>query len=343
MLEQDFAVDSATNLPNMFGLIETETKKIASFEGTAVLFDLVGLCRVNEELGISIGDHCILAAARSLEDSLPDSHSRCYRLGGDEFIALLPDIDRAAAEVFCQEVIAQFSERCSESGLRYSITVLPEQAQSLSTLLRCAFDCFTSDSVTSDSVDPDQAAPKPEQLLERLLNLTGDSIMLIREAQESALTDPMTELPNNRAVEAAFCRYVQQYEATGDPFSVLLIDGDHLKRYNEELGYAEGNRMITRLGRLINAQMREGDLAGRWMFGDEFLVLLKNTPRAKGALMAERIRRVICSHSNTWPIPVSVSIGVAGCPENGTDYAALIKTAEEANKTAKREGKNRVK
>lgn len=338
LLEQDFAVDSATNLPNMFGLVETEAKKISGFEGTAICFDLIGLCRINEELGIAIGDHCILAAARSIEDCLPDCHSRCYRLGGDEFIALLPDTDCEAAEAFCQEVIGQFSERCSESDLRYSIIVLPEQAESLTTLL-----CRLFNSLYPTPAEPDLASSKPEHLLERLLNLIGDSITLIREAQETALTDPMTELPNNRAVESAFCQYVQQYEATGDPFSVLLIDGDHLKRYNEELGYSEGNHMITRLGQLIKAQMREGDFAGRWMFGDEFLVLLKNTPRAKAALMAERIRRVICSHSSSWAIPVSVSIGVAGCPENGTDYAALIRAAEEANKAAKREGKNRVK
>ena len=338
MLEQDFAVDSATNLPNMFGLIETEAKKIASFEGIVIWFDLVGLCRVNEELGMTIGDHCILAAARSIEDSLPDCQSRCYRLGGDEFIALLPETDRPAAEAFCQKVTGQFSERCSESDLRYSIIVLPEQAESLSTLL-----CRIFDSAALANAERDPAVSKPEQLLEHLLNLIGESIMLIREAQESALTDPMTELPNSRAVELAFCHYIRQFEATGDPFSVLLIDGDHLKRYNEELGYNEGNRMITGLGRLIKAQMREGDFAGRWMFGDEFLVLLKNTPRAKAALMAERIRRSVCNHSNTWPIPVSVSIGVAGCPENGTDYATLIKAAEQANKAAKREGKNRVK
>lgn len=338
MLEQDFAVDSATNLPNMFGLIETEAKKIPTFKGTAVCFDLIGLRRVNEELGTAIGDHCILAAARSIEDSLPERPCRCYRLGGDEFIALLPDADHQEAEAFCEEVVKQFAERCSESGLRYSIIVLPEQADNLSALLSGIFNA-----ANAINIEPELASTKAEQLLEHMLNLIGESIGMIREAQESAMTDSMTDLPNNRAVEAAFCKYIQQYEANGDPFSVLLIDGDHLKRYNEELGYSEGNRMIAGLGRLIKAQIRDGDFVGRWMFGDEFMVLLKNTPRAKGALIAERIRRVVCSQSATWPIPISVSIGVAGCPENGKDYTALVKAAEEANKLAKREGKNRVK
>lgn len=335
--DRSFTVDSFTKLPNLFGLIETEGDSVSGLKGSAVLLDIDGLHRINQEYGREVGDSCIFALVRSFKDALLSEGGRAYRLGGDEFLLLLPGMEKERAEELSRAITADFSDYCAESSVRSRVVDMPQEASSLGSLLVTALLSFEKD--RQDVIRSADVVP----LLDRLVKMAGESITLLREAWEAALTDVTTGLPNSRAVEEALTQQIKEYQENGQPFSILLADGDHLKRYNEELGYGEGNRMISRLGKLVAEQVHPSGFVGRWLMGDEFMVILKDTPRAKAALTAERIRRAVAEHSEAWPIAVTVSIGVVGCPENGQDLDGLVHAAEAANLLAKKDGKNRVK
>lgn len=333
----DFTIDSFSKLPNLFGFIENEAETIASFHGAAVCLDVVGLGRINEACGREVGDSCLTALVLSLNDTLAAFRGRAYRVSGDNFVALLPAADRERGQAFCDALLAGFSQRCSETVLKFWVGTLPENALSVGALLVRSLLCGNPHDGSSISAD------EVLSFMDRMVGWARENIDLVRNAVATAATDATTGLPNSRAAEKTLAEELQRYHDEGRPFAVLLIDGDQLKQYNDRLGYSEGNDMIRRLAQVIQKQVRLNDFVARWLLGDEFVVLLRGIPRAKASLMAERIRRAVSEESLTWPMPISISIGVAGCPENGTDIHSVLKAAETANHEAKREGKNRVK
>lgn len=335
--DRNFTVDSFTKLPNLFGFIEAEAGAIAGFEGSAILLDMAGLHRINTEYGREVGDSYLIALVRSFKDVVSREGGRAYRLGGDEFLLLLPGVERERAESMLQDISSTFADYSPEASVHARVVHLPDEAATPGALLVNAMLSFGGDQ--GDMLRSAEVVP----FLDRLTTMAGESISLLREAWEAALTDATTGLPNSRAVEQELGRLVSDFHEHGQPFSVLLVDGDRLKSYNEQLGYGEGNRMIGHLGNILSEQVHPAGFVGRWLMGDEFMVLLPDTPRAKAAFTAERIRRAVADASAAWPIPVTVSIGVAGCPENGQCPEELIAAAESANVQAKREGKNRVK
>ena len=126
-----------------------------------------------------------------------------------------------------------------------------------------------------------------------------------------------------------------------EPFSILFIDGDNLKQYNT-LSYQRGNLMIRDLGRLIADQLRRGDFLARWFSGDEFLVILPRADRAEALRVGERLRSKVEKTTRKWPFPITISVGVATYPIDGSTMEELLVKAEKANALAKKEGKNKV-
>src|SRR6267142_6731072 len=157
-------------------------------------------------------------------------------------------------------------------------------------------------------------------------------------------TDDLTGLLNVRGFALSANRLFAQAARHGRATSVLMIDSDHLKAVNDGHGHAAGNRMLRYLAESIQAELRFTDIAARYG-GDEFIVLLPDTP-AKGALeVAERIRNRIAGS----PIQVSgrelassVSIGISCYPEDGATLDALAAHADGALYSAKQDGRNRT-
>jgi len=130
-------------------------------------------------------------------------------------------------------------------------------------------------------------------------------------------------------------------ESTGEPFVILLIDGDNLSRYNKA-GYLAGDEMIERLGKALEGELRPADFIARWRTGDEFLVLLRDASLESALPIAERLREVVCDVSQEWVFPITISLGVAGYPEQGRTPDELLQQAERALDRAKNSGKNQV-
>jgi len=125
--------------------------------------------------------------------------------------------------------------------------------------------------------------------------------------------------------------------------SVLMIDSDNLKNVNDAYGHEAGNRLLRHLAAAIQAELRFTDIAARYG-GDEFIVLLPETP-AKGAMeVAERIRTRVAGtplDHDSRRVVSSISIGIACYPEDGSTLDSLAAHADRALYAAKQDGRNR--
>lgn len=156
-------------------------------------------------------------------------------------------------------------------------------------------------------------------------------------------TDDLTGLFNIRGFALAANRLFAQAVRHGRPTSVLMIDSDNLKSVNDGYGHEAGNQLLRHLAQAIQAELRFTDVSARYG-GDEFIVLLPDTP-AKGALeVAERIRNRIAGAALDYGgkrLAASVSIGIASFPEDGGTLDALASHADRALYSAKQDGRNR--
>lgn len=157
-------------------------------------------------------------------------------------------------------------------------------------------------------------------------------------------TDELTGLLNMRGFAIAANRLFGQALRYKRAASVLMIDSDNLKAVNDSHGHEAGNRLLRQLTRLVQAELRYTDVLARYG-GDEFIVLLPETP-AKGALeVADRIREAVAGiplELDGKRVGCTVSIGVAAHPADGSTLDAVAARADRAMYQAKQAGRNRV-
>jgi diguanylate cyclase (GGDEF)-like protein len=166
----------------------------------------------------------------------------------------------------------------------------------------------------------------------------------LQHAKLLAETDDLTGLYNTRGFAIAANRLFGQATRYGRPASVLMVDSDNLKHVNDSHGHDAGNRLLRQVANAVQAELRATDVPARYG-GDEFIVLLPETP-PKGAMdVAERIRAAIASRPlalNGEQVSATVSIGIACYPEDGRTLDALAARADRALYQAKQEGRNKV-
>jgi diguanylate cyclase (GGDEF)-like protein len=171
------------------------------------------------------------------------------------------------------------------------------------------------------------------------------NIRLQREYKRSAMIDGLTALYNRRWLEETLPRYVARYGRPDRSLSVLLLDVDHFKGYNDTYGHAAGDTVLASVAQTVRHNIRPGDFAARYG-GEEFVVVLADTPLDGAVKVAERLRHAT-AHAEIRtregnPLPaVTVSIGVA-CFVEGMAPESLLAAADAALYDAKREGRNRV-
>jgi len=128
------------------------------------------------------------------------------------------------------------------------------------------------------------------------------------------------------------------------PLAVLMMDLDRFKAVNDTHGHLMGSHVLSEVGRLIRESIRTADVAARYG-GEEFVAYLSETSLIGAAQAAERIRMAIAGQPFTLDgtnIPVTISIGIAACPEHGRDIRSLVGRADRALYRAKEAGRNRV-
>ncbi|MBI3912013.1 MAG: diguanylate cyclase [Armatimonadetes bacterium] len=167
----------------------------------------------------------------------------------------------------------------------------------------------------------------------RLTIIAEHAALAIENAREYertrllALTDPLTGLPSARYLG---CYLEQALLARTGPLAILLLDCDGLREINERFGYAEGNRALRMVARLVQMELRERDLQVRYG-GDAFVLVLPGVAAAAARRLAERLRQVVDAATCLTDIgerySIGVSIGLAMYPEDGGDPRALLAAA----------------
>lgn len=179
-----------------------------------------------------------------------------------------------------------------------------------------------------------------EQVALALVNLD------LRERLENqALRDTLTNLYNRRYLEEASERELNRADRLGTTLSIIAIDIDHFKRFNDQHGHAAGDEVLKRVSGYLMEGCRATDLVCR-LGGEELLIMLPDTDLEGALAMAEKLRDDVSHvrirwHSGELP-PVTVSMGIAAYPQHARKFAVLHSLADEALYRAKQGGRNRV-
>jgi diguanylate cyclase (GGDEF)-like protein len=167
-----------------------------------------------------------------------------------------------------------------------------------------------------------------------------------RERYEDLLArtgcDALTGALDRHSLEAHGRRSVEHAAAAGRPLGLLLIDIDHFKAFNDRFGHAAGDKMLKRIALDIMAAARVSDFTYRFG-GEEFVVIAEGLSVEEALSLGERIRRRILNAAPADPdAKVTVSIGIATCSRDATEYDALFEIADKRLYQAKAAGRNRV-
>jgi diguanylate cyclase (GGDEF)-like protein len=181
---------------------------------------------------------------------------------------------------------------------------------------------------------------RTKQLEEAVHELEQKNKML----EKLALTDPLTSLPNRRAMDRLSERELRRRDRYPSPMALGLIDVDHFKKINSDFLLPGGDKVLVDLGKVLAASLRTVDVLGR-IGGEEFLVIAPETNEEGAMVLAERIRINVEKHGfqykeHTIPVTVSVGFAVAG-GETVSDYEQMKHVAAAALAEAKLTGRNR--
>ena len=161
-----------------------------------------------------------------------------------------------------------------------------------------------------------------------------------RELERLSITDDLTTLFNRRYVMEALANEVRRARRLEHPFTLLMLDVDHFKEYNDAYGHLAGDAALARVATILKESTRDVDCAARYG-GEEFVVLLPETEAAGATETAQRIQARLARDEQVGG-KLTLSVGVAQFPEDGESPEELLAGADAALYQAKREGRNRV-
>ena len=193
-------------------------------------------------------------------------------------------------------------------------------------------------------IDPTELSARMARHLERwqrLLELRQSKEQL----QKMALTDPLTKLGNRATFDLSIKQAAACTQRSGSPYSLLMIDLDHFKKFNDTYGHQTGDSVLRAVADAIHSSARNADICCRYG-GEEFAVILPDTQSNNAEVLAERIHKQVAKASRKQPagrMPITVSIGIS-CANNDAniDPTQLIKEADQALYLAKENGRNRT-
>jgi len=217
------------------------------------------------------------------------------------------------------------------------LLIIPLKAKDRVNGIIVADNFITNDPITKDDI----------RMLTMLANQAGLAIensQLFELTVERAHSDYLTNLWNHGYFQFLLQSELEKAKATKSQLTLLMIDIDDFKVYNDTLGHQAGDKILRNLASLLRNQSRKMDLVCRYG-GEEFTIILPHTDKKEAFLIAERIRTEVQKYPflNEGILPnkqLTVSLGIATFPENGQLAADLITTSDRLLYEAKKQGKN---
>lgn len=173
----------------------------------------------------------------------------------------------------------------------------------------------------------------------------AESFGNLQRFERNATTDALTGLGNRHAMDESYPREINRCQQDKKPISLIMIDVDQFKSFNDKFGHVAGDRALSAVANILQSQFRQRDLLVRYG-GDEFAVLLPGVAQTEALMIADRVRDAVSgstesSSDSLIQIPVNISLGVAELPDNG-NCDSLLRCADEALYRAKKAGRNVV-
>lgn len=162
------------------------------------------------------------------------------------------------------------------------------------------------------------------------------SLRLQSDLRELATIDTLTRIPNRHATQTFFEREISRVQRHGGKFSILLIDIDNFKQINDKYGHALGDLALIKVAKIFDTSIRKQDIVGRWG-GEEFLMILPDTPLQKARVIAERLRDMVSKTEigeKDIDVNITISTGVASTSTTDT-LVSILKKADDALYVAK--------
>lgn len=196
----------------------------------------------------------------------------------------------------------------------------------------------------------------PKEFTEReisILNLMAaqaalaiEKMKLMERVEQMAITDELTQIYNHRYFNNALSNEIYRATRYKHPVSLLILDIDNFKNYNDLYGHVYGNFILALIADIFRRSVRATDTVARYG-GEEFAIILPETKKDTAVMLAERIRKDVansCQPEKNRQIMcgMTISIGVAAFNDDANNEEDLIKKADEAMYEAKKSGKNRV-
>lgn len=158
--------------------------------------------------------------------------------------------------------------------------------------------------------------------------------------QKQATTDGLTGLNNHRAFQENFVQEFQRATRYQQPLSVLMIDVDHFKQYNDSFGHPAGDEVLKTVAQILKENARTSDYVARYG-GEEFVIILSNTNDESAFVVAERVRKTIEEYP--WSRrPITISLGLSCLRAEVDSTAQLLSEADQSLYRSKSQGRNRI-
>ena len=197
-------------------------------------------------------------------------------------------------------------------------------------------------------------SPFSEEDLDLLTSFSTLASLMIERTQvmeevcrfeQLSLTDPLTGIYNRRFLNNRIDEEINRSRRQGLEFTILFIDLDHFKNYNDQFGHLAGDEALSKTAEIIKAELRGMDIVARFG-GEEFCVLLPGVSKQQAQLVAERIREGVEQERFTGKEGLTdggltASLGIAAFPEDGTTLISLLQASDKALYQAKTSGRNR--